>query len=160
MALQSYRKPSDYQFRTYKPGEFKSQLKQVVANIWDWDPDWKVEWFEDGKPKGPMQPFEDEDQDFITMKNGKAEGYHTRHLSVPNLPRRPEPSRSKRLTVFMKTTHNKSNYKPDKNEHLSKTIVTACLCLAALSIQAQTQVIAHRGYWKAEGSAQKLIGLF
>ena len=38
-----------------------------------------------------------------------------------------------------------------------KTIVTACLCLAALSIQAQTQVIAHRGYWKAEGSAQNSL---
>ena len=38
-----------------------------------------------------------------------------------------------------------------------KTIATACLCLAALSIQAQTQVIAHRGYWKAEGSAQNSL---
>lgn len=38
-----------------------------------------------------------------------------------------------------------------------KTIAIACLCLAALSIQAQTQVIAHRGYWKAEGSAQNSL---
>ena len=38
-----------------------------------------------------------------------------------------------------------------------KTIAAACLCLAALSIQAQTQVIAHRGYWKAEGSAQNSL---
>lgn len=91
-------KPSDYQFRIYKPGEFKSQPKQVVANIWDWDPDWKVEWFEDGKPKGLMQPFEDEDQDFITMKNGKAEGYHTRHLF------RAQPSTSAR-TVTVKATN-------------------------------------------------------
>ncbi|HJV76786.1 MAG TPA: hypothetical protein VJ602_00275 [Paludibacter sp.] len=30
--------------------------------------------------KGLMEQFEDEDQDFITMKNGKGTGYHTLHL--------------------------------------------------------------------------------
>ena len=34
-----------------------------------------------------------------------------------------------------------------------KTIATASLCLASLSIQAQTQDIAQRGYCKPEGSA-------
>ena len=26
----------------------------VVVNVWDWDPQWKVEWYEDGKPMGKM----------------------------------------------------------------------------------------------------------
>ena len=96
--------PSDFQFRTYKPGEFKSQPKQVEAYICDGAPDWKVEWFEDGKPKGPMQPFEDEDQDFITMKNGKAEGYHTRHLF------RAQPSTSARTITVKATNRFHENY--------------------------------------------------
>ena len=41
-----------------------------------------------------------------------------------------------------------------------KTIATACLCLAALSIQAQTQVIAHRGLLESRRFGTKLIGLF
>ena len=27
----------------------------VVVNVWDWDPQWKVEWYEDGKPMGKME---------------------------------------------------------------------------------------------------------
>ena len=29
---------------------------------------------------GVMEAFDDEDQDYITMKEGKATGYHTSHL--------------------------------------------------------------------------------
>lgn len=28
----------------------------VIVNVWDWDPQWKVEWYEDGKPMGRMDP--------------------------------------------------------------------------------------------------------
>ena len=38
----------DYQFRLYKPGEFESQKDYVVANIWDWDRTYTVNWYEDG----------------------------------------------------------------------------------------------------------------
>ena len=30
--------------------------------------------------RGVMEAFDDEDQDYITMKEGKATGYHTSHL--------------------------------------------------------------------------------
>ena len=72
-------KPADYQFRVYKPGEFKSEAGYVVANIWDWDPAFRVEWSEDGTAKGVMEHFDSEDQDYIDM-HGKPEGYHTLHL--------------------------------------------------------------------------------
>ena len=52
----------------------------MVANIWDWDWTYTVNWYEDGVLKGAMQAFDDEDQDYITMKEGKATGYHTSHL--------------------------------------------------------------------------------
>lgn len=73
-------KDLNYQFRTYKPGEFATQADYVVANVWDWDQTYKVKWYEDGVLKGEMENFSDEDQDFITMKNGKGTGYKTNHL--------------------------------------------------------------------------------
>ncbi len=73
-------RPADYRFRLYKPGEFKSQADFVVVNVWDCDRTYMVNWYEDGKLKGAMQQFDDEDQDYIDMKKGKKSGYHTRHL--------------------------------------------------------------------------------
>lgn len=74
-------RPFDYQFRVYKPGEFQSQPKYLVVNVWDYDPAWKLSYYEDGVEKpGVMEAFDDEDQDYITMKEGKATGYHTSHL--------------------------------------------------------------------------------
>lgn len=69
----------DYQFRIYKPGEFKSQPGYLVANIWDWDSTYQVKWYEDGKEKGLMEAFDDEDQAYIDMM-GKGNGYRTLHL--------------------------------------------------------------------------------
>ena len=42
-------KPITHQMRVYR------QADQVLANVWDWDPDWKVVWFEDGEARGPME---------------------------------------------------------------------------------------------------------
>ena len=73
--------PLDYQFRIYKPGEFKSQPKYLVVNAWDYDPAWKFTYYEDGVEKpGVLESFADEDQAYLTMKEGKATGYHTLHL--------------------------------------------------------------------------------
>ena len=70
----------DYQFRLYKPGKFETQKQYVVANIWDWDNAYLVNWYEDGVMKGAMQQFEDEDQAYIQQNKGKRSGYKTRHL--------------------------------------------------------------------------------
>ncbi|WP_418697764.1 calcineurin-like phosphoesterase C-terminal domain-containing protein [Bacteroides sp.] len=74
-------RPANYQFRVYKPGEFKSQSDYLVVNLWDYDPAWKLTYYENGVEKpGVLESFADEDQDYITMKEGKARGYHTLHL--------------------------------------------------------------------------------
>ena len=36
------------------PGETPLNPEGIVANVWDWDSEWKVEWFQDGKPMGSM----------------------------------------------------------------------------------------------------------
>ena len=45
----------DFQVEIHKPGQTWRHPNSVVANVWDWDPEWKVEWFEDGKAMGPME---------------------------------------------------------------------------------------------------------
>lgn len=44
-----------HQLRIYEPGRFKEQPTELSANVWNWDPSWKVEWFEDDQPKGAMK---------------------------------------------------------------------------------------------------------
>ena len=51
--------PLDYQMKVYVddpdyPGE-------VIANVWDYDPEWKVEYFEDGKKVCDMERFKAQD---------------------------------------------------------------------------------------------------
>ena len=51
--------PLDYQMKVYVddpdyPGE-------VIANVWDYDPEWKVEYFEDGKKVRDMERFKAQD---------------------------------------------------------------------------------------------------
>lgn len=46
--------PADQQIRLYDPGADPSAPDELVANVWDWDPKWTVEWVADGEPRGPM----------------------------------------------------------------------------------------------------------
>jgi hypothetical protein len=45
----------DHQFRIYPKGTVKDRPEEVVVNVWNWDPEWKVTWFEDGVRKGEMK---------------------------------------------------------------------------------------------------------
>lgn len=80
-------KEKEHQLRVYSPGQFKSQAKYLVANVWDFDSSWKVEWYEDGVLKGEMEQFEDEDQAFIDLNKGKLKGHYTNHLfrAIPDI---------------------------------------------------------------------------
>ncbi len=43
-----------HQMRIYSPGTDPSAPDEIVANVWDWDPEWTVRWFADGEPRGLM----------------------------------------------------------------------------------------------------------
>ena len=47
----------DYQFELYPRGVSREHPEAIVANIWNVDSTWKVEWLEDGKPMGEMTRF-------------------------------------------------------------------------------------------------------
>ena len=40
---------------------------------------------------------------------------------------------------------------------IKKLLLASALLFSAYNVSAQTQVIAHRGFWKTEGSAQNSI---
>jgi hypothetical protein len=44
----------DHQIRAYPHGAAPDAPDEIVANVWDWDPEWTVVWYEDGERKGPM----------------------------------------------------------------------------------------------------------
>lgn len=46
--------PDTHQIRVYPRGSDPSAPDEFVANVWDWDPDWTVTWFEDGRARGLM----------------------------------------------------------------------------------------------------------
>lgn len=85
----SANRKDDYQMRVYKPGEFRTQKKYIVANIWEWDPHTRVVWYEDGKYKGAMQRFVDNDEAFLLTKPKKHQLAKTGHLfrAMPSSPR-------------------------------------------------------------------------
>lgn len=48
-------KPRNHQLRVYARGQSAAHPQAVMANVWNWDPAWKVEWFEDGRAGGIMK---------------------------------------------------------------------------------------------------------
>lgn len=63
----------DYQFELYPRGASHEHPEAVVANVWNYDSTWKVEWFEDGKPMGEMTRFTGTDPNLWrdVVNNGK-----------------------------------------------------------------------------------------
>ena len=48
-------KDPDFQYEVYMPGEAPMNPEHLVLNVWDYDSKWKIEWFEDGQYRGPME---------------------------------------------------------------------------------------------------------
>ncbi len=44
----------DHQLRTYERGRDPEAPDEIVANVWNWDPDWSVVWYEGGDRRGGM----------------------------------------------------------------------------------------------------------
>lgn len=84
--------PASYQIRAYPRGADPAVPDAVIANVWDWDPAWKVVWFEDGERRGPAVRRRGTDPLAVTLHKGPdlpvgrewADPYVTDHLfAVP-----------------------------------------------------------------------------
>ncbi len=128
--------PLDYQMRVYGKGKVLSQPQYVVANVWDWDPSCKVEWEQDGKPMGVMENFQDVDEAYAESKDHKPGLTQTAHLfrALPSLD-------AKQVNVILTNRF---------GERYEQTVLIT-------APQVKTQIVAHRGYWETEGSAQNSI---
>ncbi|WP_324671211.1 calcineurin-like phosphoesterase family protein [Hymenobacter sp. GOD-10R] len=47
-------KDRKHQFRAYAKGAVPERPNDIVVNVWNWDPEWKVTWFENGTRQGEM----------------------------------------------------------------------------------------------------------
>jgi hypothetical protein len=47
--------PQTKQHTIFGKGRSKDNPDEIVANVWNWDNKWKVEWWEDGVAKGNME---------------------------------------------------------------------------------------------------------
>lgn len=61
----------DYQFRTYSLGANPEQPDFVTANVWNYDPEWKVYWNENGKRMGEMEPYSGKDPETAKVYSDK-----------------------------------------------------------------------------------------
>jgi len=55
--------PQEYQLKLYPVGRSSAKPGAVIANVWNHDQKWDVEWFEDGMAKGKMEQFTGLDPD-------------------------------------------------------------------------------------------------
>lgn len=87
--------PVSYQGRAYSPGKSPDFPEALVANVWNYDDDWKVEWLENGVVMGEMEKFTGFDpqayvlcQDKTKIKYDWISPTRTRHLfkAVPSTP--------------------------------------------------------------------------
>jgi hypothetical protein len=60
----------DHQFRTYSKGALPDQPDLRSVNVWNWDPNWKVHWYEDGIRKGEMQRIVAHDPLSVELHSG------------------------------------------------------------------------------------------
>ncbi len=85
--LEWYYKPigktKDYQVEVYNPGQAPMHPNSVVVNVWDWDPMWKVEWFEDGKPMGILKPVNEYSPVYIREINAAFKGKKVPDYKLP-----------------------------------------------------------------------------
>ncbi|MBK0378736.1 calcineurin-like phosphoesterase C-terminal domain-containing protein [Mucilaginibacter sp. SD-g] len=65
-------KPREYQLKVYEKGRLKTAPDAIVANVWNWDPKWKVEWYQDGVLKGAMEQRVDFDPWAVELYEGPA----------------------------------------------------------------------------------------
>lgn len=81
-------KSADHQLRVYAAGAEPADPDEFVANVWDWDPEWTVVWYEGADRRGRMARRTGRDPLSVELHRGEekpekrpwVEPYSTRHL--------------------------------------------------------------------------------
>ena len=86
-------KPDSYQMKIHA-ADYSASEKQLIVNIWNYDPKWKTEYWVDGVTKGALENFEGFDPDAykamlgpdLPKPRGFAEPKQTKHLFKAIIP--------------------------------------------------------------------------
>ena len=65
--------PRETQFSAYRVGEDPMKPESVVANVWNYDSTWKVEWEENGIPQGAMTQYDGWDRTIVADVEARRE---------------------------------------------------------------------------------------
>ena len=77
--------PKTCQFSAYRVGEDPEMPDCVVANVWNYDSKWKVEWSENGQPKGEMTRYTGHDRAIQKdIQNRCEKEYKWKYLDAAN----------------------------------------------------------------------------
>jgi hypothetical protein len=61
----------ELQARLYRPGADPRRPDEWIANVWNWDPDWRVVWYEGGDRRGEMSRARGLDPMAVSLYEGK-----------------------------------------------------------------------------------------
>lgn len=70
----------DFQLRVYSKGSFPAQTDYIVANVWDYDEDCSVVWYQDDKPMGRMERIIGVDEAYAQTIKKREKAPSTIHL--------------------------------------------------------------------------------
>ena len=63
-------RPKSHQMRVYNRGTYANRPNDIAVNVWNWDKDWQVVWYEDGVRRGPMSQQTALDADAVRFMAG------------------------------------------------------------------------------------------
>jgi len=69
--FKSIGREKDYQFRAYSVRNNPEQPEYITANVWNWDPEWKVYWYENGVKMGEMEAYSGTDPEVVKALSNK-----------------------------------------------------------------------------------------
>lgn len=118
MVLQERSRDKNYQFELYPRGRSREHPEAVVANIWNVDSSWKIEWFEDGVLKGEMIRYKGYDPNIYKDVSENGQNYAfpyvgsdlTEHLFYA------VPESDKSVITVKATDHNGNVYTQELNQ--------------------------------------------
>ena len=77
--------PKDCQFSAYRVGEDPEKPDCVVANVWNYDSKWRVEWSENGMPRGAMERYTGHDRSVMKdIRDRREKEYKWKYLDEAN----------------------------------------------------------------------------
>lgn len=103
----------DFQYEVFMPGTTRLNPDCIVVNVWDYDPQWSIEWMEDGKDMGAMKQVEEysplHEKELADRYKGNEKGpskYKKTRISKHYFAARPSES-AKEITIRIRTRFGK-----------------------------------------------------